>query len=189
MEEEKTVTTVDVKMVYAIVFIFALIICAGGLSFYFKIYPLLNPRMKTPADFANNFIETEILCKWREKASEVEIKVLNGIKITGWTNRWQETDSTPNTTASNRTVYEGCCAVSQDLLGWLIKYGYKIYVKEMGKAFVVECKMAAKLDNGTPIKRTIDIYFDKSRLKEAKNFRILDATVYVMIPREREKKK
>jgi len=188
-EEVKVEKTVSIKVVIIIVIAFALIIAAISLSFYFKIMPLLNPRLFTPSDFANNFIETEILCKWKEKASDVEVKTLHGIKVTAWTNRRQETDSTPNTTASNRTVYEGCCAVSRDLFGWLIKYGYKIYVEEMKQSFVVECLMAKELKDGTPIKRTIDIYMDKSRLEEAKNFRILNATIQVTIPRQKEEKK
>lgn len=157
--------------------------------FWWRIYPLLNPRLKTPADFANNIIETEILCVWRERVDEVEIKTLRNIKITGWTNRKEETDSRPFETASGRVPYEGCCAVSRDLFGWLINFGDRIFIEETGESLVVECKLADKLKDGTPIKRTIDKYYDKSRLEEAKNFRILDATIQVTIPRERNKER
>lgn len=163
------------------------IIASGAGYFWLKIYPLLNPRFKTPADFANNIIETQILCVWKERASDVEIKKLKNMKITAYTNRPQETDSTPNISASNRPVYEGSCAVSRELFGWLINFSDKIFIEEMQESFVVECKLANKLKDGTPIRRTIDIYMDKTRLEEAKNFRILNATVYVTIPRERKK--
>lgn len=176
----------NIRVTWAAIGFLLFIIISGTGYFYFKIHPLLNPRFKTPADFANNIIETHIHCIYRERARDVKIEKLNKMKITAYTNRKQETDSTPNISASNRPVYEGSCAVSRELFGWLINFGDRIFVEEIGESFVVECKLADKLDNGTPIRRTIDIYMDKSRLEEAKNFRILNATVYVTIPRERK---
>ena len=40
--------------------------------------------------------------------------------VTCYTNRIEETDSSPNQTATGRIVYEGSCAISQDIFGPVI---------------------------------------------------------------------
>ncbi|MEM2742293.1 MAG: hypothetical protein QXD95_09145 [Nitrososphaeria archaeon] len=60
-------------------------------------------------------------------------------KITYYTNRKEETDSTPNITASGRFVYEGSCAVSPDLkTKYCLKFGDLVYIEKLDQFFVIE---------------------------------------------------
>lgn len=86
-----------------------------------------------------------------------EILPLKDIRVTSYTNRVEETDSTPNHTASGRMVYEGSCAVSQDLFRKEIFPGDVVYVAKLKKFFIVEDTMNPRLT------RTLDIFVYKSR--------------------------
>lgn len=73
------------------------------------------------------------------------------LKITYYTNRVEETDSTPNITATGTKVREGIVGVSRDLLkqGWT--HGKYIYVANEG-IYRIEDTMNAKH------KQSIDIF-------------------------------
>lgn len=88
----------------------------------------------------------------------IKIIHLKDVVITAYSNRVEETDNTPNIGASGRRVYEGCCAISQDLKG-LIKFGDIVYVKKLDMFYVVEDVMNERHKN------SLDIFFYKETKK------------------------
>jgi len=154
-------------------------------------YPLHKvPKLLTPADFSNAYWDVEILCRWRYRVCDgAESIRVSDITVSGYTDREEETDSNPQETATGRQPYVGSCAVSRDLWGWLIKEGYSIYIPALGKMKVIaEDKMAAKLADGTPIKRQIDIFYHREDLDVARKILIKNTTIHIS-KIEREKKK
>ena len=105
--------------------------------------------------------------------------VVNGVKITAYNNERRQTDSTPNTMASNRIVYEGAVAISSDIVKkYKLKFGDIVYIPVLGSYFVFEDKMGnGRKENERTITNTIDIFtFDK---EHSKNFRHLNQEVII----------
>lgn len=105
--------------------------------------------------------------------------VVNGVKITAYNNECRQTDSTPNTMASNRIVYEGAVAISSDIVKkYKLKFGDIVYIPVLGSYFVFEDKMGnGRKENERTITNTIDIFtFDK---EHSKNFRHLNQEVII----------
>lgn len=174
-----------------IMIILGFLAVAGIMSyFWLRIYPMLNPRFKTPADFADSYWDIKILCTWRMRIKDgAESIKVRKIDITAYTDRVQETDSNPQETASGRQPYVGSCAVSRDLWGWLIKEGYKIYIPALNKReVIVEDKLADKDKRGKLIRRRIDIFYHREDLDVARKILIKNTVIYIS-KIEREKKK
>lgn len=90
--------------------------------------------------------------------AEYTKKVMNNIRVTSYNNHTNQTDDTPNVTATSRPVREGIVAVSRDFLnkGWA-KYGDLIYVDCFEKWYTIEDTMHERFS------RHIDIFlFDKN---------------------------
>ena len=68
------------------------------------------------------------------------------VKVTAYSPRIEETDSTPDITAANTKVRPGIIAVSRDLFnkGWI--FGKKVYIKSLG-IFTIEDLMAKRKTN------------------------------------------
>lgn len=68
------------------------------------------------------------------------------VKVTAYSPRQEETDSTPDITAANTKVRPGIVAVSRDLFdkGWI--FGKKVYIKSLG-IFTIEDLMAKRKTN------------------------------------------
>lgn len=83
------------------------------------------------------------------------------VDVSAYTNREQETDSTPNITCTmDRVRPEYTVAVSHDLMYLL---GHRIYIYGLG-VFLVQDLMNERW------RMKVDVYFDKSRLARAKEF-------------------
>lgn len=85
-------------------------------------------------------------------------RVLNNIQITSYNNHADQTDDTPNITATNRPVRENMVAASPDLLNkGIIHYGDLVYIDCMKQWYVVEDTMNKRFE------RRLDIFlFDKN---------------------------
>lgn len=85
-------------------------------------------------------------------------RVLNNIQITSYNNHANQTDDTPNITATNRPVRENMVAASPDLLNkGIIHYGDLVYIDCMKQWYVVEDTMNRRFE------RRLDIFlFDKN---------------------------
>lgn len=93
--------------------------------------------------------------------------------MTAYTNRPQETDSTPNWTSISDRVRVGGIAASQD---WIksgkVRYGDIIFVPELGRFFTVNDCMNERL------KKRFDVFtFD---LEEARRFGLKHVQVYLV---------
>ena len=78
------------------------------------------------------------------------------IKVTSYNNVPNQTDSTPNITASNRPVYEGSVALSRDFFKKGVRYGDLLYIDCFDSWYIIEDKMNARFTN------RVDIFlFDK----------------------------
>lgn len=78
------------------------------------------------------------------------------IKVTAYNNAPNQTDSTPNITASNRPVYEGSVALSRDFFKKGVRYGDLLYIDCFDGWYIIEDKMNARFTN------RVDIFlFDK----------------------------
>lgn len=88
---------------------------------------------------------------------------LKNLKLTYYTNTIQETDETPNITASNRIVAEGYVALSRDLISkYNVKWGDLFCMQD--KCFVIEDTMNLKN------KKSVDIFIytrDKKKLNRS----------------------
>ena len=85
-------------------------------------------------------------------------RVLNNIQITSYNNHANQTDDSPNITATNRPVRENMVAASFDLLNkGLVHYGDLVYIDCMKQWYVVEDTMNRRFE------RRLDIFlFDKN---------------------------
>lgn len=99
----------------------------------------------------------EIPQKYDLRGSEYTKRVLNNITITSYNNHSEQTDETPNITATNRPVRENMIAASFDLLNkGFIHYGDLVYIDCMKQWYVVEDTMNKRFE------RRLDIFlFDK----------------------------
>lgn len=82
---------------------------------------------------------------------------LKDITITSYNNHANQTDDSPNITATNRPVREGIVAASPDLINkGIIKYGDLVYIDCFNKWYTVEDTMNKRFE------RRLDIFlFDK----------------------------
>lgn len=86
-------------------------------------------------------------------------KVLTDITVTSYNNHENQTDETPNITATSRPVREGMVAVSRDFIvnNW-VKYGDLIYIDCFDKWYVVEDTMNPRFE------KRLDVFlFDKTK--------------------------
>lgn len=96
--------------------------------------------------------------KYNLTNTEYVKRVLNNIQITSYNNHSNQTDDTPNITATNRPVRENMVAASPDLLNkGIIHYGDLVYIDCMKQWYVVEDTMNRRFE------RRLDIFlFDKN---------------------------
>lgn len=102
---------------------------------------------------SNNIIYVE--SKYDLSKAEYSERVIRDVAITSYNNDINQTDDTPNVTASNRPVREGMVAVSRDFLSY-VKYGDLIYVDCFDRWFIVDDTMNKRFT------KRIDIFlFDR----------------------------
>lgn len=89
---------------------------------------------------------------------------LKGVTLTAYSNRVEETDSTPNITCTGRPVRDGMLAVSRDLWKKKIFPGDIVCVENMDRCFVADDTMNARFVN------RMDVFMYD--LKKAGNFKI-----------------
>lgn len=82
----------------------------------------------------------QVESKYDLSKAEYSERVIRGVTITSYNNDINQTDDTPNVTASNRPVREGMVAVSRDFLSYA-KYGDLIYVDCFDRWFIVDDTM------------------------------------------------
>lgn len=112
-----------------------------------------------------NKIYIEIPVKYEfDFEDSVEILKIKDVSVTAYCNRVEETDSTPNLTATGRIVCEGMVAVSQDLFRKSINPGEIIYLTKLNKYFIVDDTMNQRHT------KSVDIFMHRSRLKDVKKF-------------------
>lgn len=119
----------------------------------------LFPIKDHEVQFIESIRNSELSLKVKYKLpieSGCYIKKIKNIRFTAYNNHAVQTDSTPNITGSQRMVYEGSVAVSQDLLKGTVKYGDLAYVESLNKFFIIEDAM-----NKRYIKRMDIFLFDK----------------------------
>lgn len=99
----------------------------------------------------------EIPQKYNLEGTEYTKRVLNNITITSYNNHANQTDDSPNITATSRPVRENMVAASFDLLNkGLVHYGDLVYIDCMKQWYVVEDTMNKRFE------RRLDIFlFDK----------------------------
>ena len=95
----------------------------------------------------------EIPQKYNLNDTEHTRRVLKDITITSYNNHSNQTDDSPNITATNRPVRENMVAASFDLLNkGLVHYGDLIYIDCMKQWYVVEDTMNRRFE------RRLDIF-------------------------------
>lgn len=84
-------------------------------------------------------------------------RVLKDVTVTSYNNHEDQTDATPNVTATNRPIREGVIAASRDLLkNGIIHYGDLVYIDCFDKWYIVEDTMNQRFE------RRLDVFlFDK----------------------------
>ena len=102
--------------------------------------------------------------------TESDIIELDGITITSYNNKAEQTDDTPHIMASNRMVYEGAIAISRDLKSkYDLKYGD--ILEHNNRFFVIEDLMNERYKN------RVDIFsFDK---EYSKNIHFKDQSIKI----------
>ena len=100
-------------------------------------------------------------------------------KITAYNPVVNQTDAQPLTTASNRPVYEGCIAISQDIVNkYKLKFGDLVFIPSLNRTYIYEDKMAYGRKPGERvITNTIDVFMYNTEV--AKNFLIKDEEVVI----------
>lgn len=95
--------------------------------------------------------------KYNLEGTEYTKKVLKDITITSYNNHAEQTDDTPNITATSRPVRENMVAVSFDLLNkGIVHYGDLVHIDCMQQWYVVEDTMNKRFE------KRMDIFlFDK----------------------------
>lgn len=95
----------------------------------------------------------EIPQKYNLTGTEYTKRVLNDITITSYNNHANQTDDSPNITATSRPVRENMVAASPDLLTkGLVHYGDLVYIDCMKQWYVVEDTMNKRFE------RRLDIF-------------------------------
>lgn len=110
------------------------------------------------SSFDNSHINDMINIKYDLSKVEYTKLLLKDITITSYNNEQNQTDSTPNITASNRLVYEGSIAISRDLkTKYNLKFGDIVYIPNFKTYYVIEDLMNKRFKN------SVDIFkFDKN---------------------------
>ena len=93
------------------------------------------------------------------KDTEYVKQVINDVKITSYNNHTNQTDETPNITATGRPVREGIVAVSRDFLTKnMVKYGDLMYIDCFDRWYTIEDTMHERHN------KHVDIFlFDKEQ--------------------------
>ena len=96
--------------------------------------------------------------RYNLEGTEYVKRVLNDIVITSYNNHSDQTDDSPNITATSRPVRENMVAASPDLLTkGLVHYGDLVYIDCMKQWYTVEDTMNKRFE------RRLDIFlFDKA---------------------------
>ena len=99
----------------------------------------------------------EIPQRYNLTGTEYTKRVLNNVTITSYNNHAEQTDDSPNITATSRPVRENMVAASFDLLNkGFIHYGDLVYIDCMKQWYVVEDTMNRRFE------KRLDIFlFDK----------------------------
>lgn len=99
----------------------------------------------------------EIPQKYNLTGTEYVKRVLNNVTVTSYNNHENQTDDSPNITATNRPVRENMVAVSPDFLNkGLAHYGDLVYIDCMQQWYVIEDTMNKRFE------KRMDIFlFDK----------------------------
>ena len=128
---------------------------------------------RNPEDFLRP-VEITIPVRYKFTADiGIIIEKYTGFTITCYSNRKEETDDTPNHTATGRMVYDGSCAVSQDYFRKKIFPGDILYVKELDRFFIVE-------DTTNPRhKKLVDVFYFRGE-KPPVPKPIKNSTIYVI---------
>jgi 3D (Asp-Asp-Asp) domain-containing protein len=111
-------------------------------------------------DLEQKLKPVELVIPVRYKIDITDIIIMKeNVLVTCYSNRPQETDHTPNITATGRLVYAGSCAVSQDLFRKTIYPGDLIYIVKLNKWFIVEDTTNARHQ------KLIDIFYFRDEQK------------------------
>jgi len=121
---------------------------------------LLLTRDNTVKDLDQRLKPTELTIPVRYKIDITDVIIMKeNVLVTCYSNRSQETDNTPNITATGRLVYSGSCAVSQDLFRKTIHPGDLIYIVKLNKWFIVEDTTHARHQ------KLVDVFYFKDEPK------------------------
>lgn len=133
--------------------LFCLLFGAGFSYIYQKHYP---KEVIKEVEVDHSLI-IEVPQKYNLTGAEYTKRILNNITVTSYNNHMNQTDDSPNITATNRPVRENMVAASFDLLNkGFVHYGDLVYIDCMKQWYVVEDTMNKRFE------RTLDIFlFDK----------------------------
>lgn len=115
-------------------------------------------------------LEISIMLRYKITPEDgLTVQCIGNLPITSYNNVPEQTDSTPNYTATSRMVKEGMVAVSQDLWKKKVHPGDILYIRKLNKYYIVDDTMHSKWKN------RIDVFvYDKKQ-----NFS-LTSDVYVI---------
>jgi 3D (Asp-Asp-Asp) domain-containing protein len=117
-------------------------------------------KNNTVKDLEQRLKPTELTIPVRYKINITDVIIMKeNVLVTCYSNRSQETDNTPNITATGRLVYSGSCAVSQDLFRKTIHPGDLIYIVKLNKWFIVEDTTHARHQ------KLVDVFYFKDEPK------------------------
>lgn len=128
----------------------------------YKAYDLYRKQVHpTPSEYMRSVLVVDII-KHYEITPEMTLhyEILKDIRVTPYTNRECETDSTPNLGAEGKMVCEGTIAISQDLYRKKVQPGDIVYVKRLNRYFEALDTMNVRH------KDSCDVFFYKRRLSE-----------------------
>lgn len=137
--------------------LFVISVCGitGGAIYQYK-HPVVKIK-EVQVEVQKGITTIEVTHKFNLTGAEYTKKVMNNITVTSYNNIENQTDDTPNVTATSRPVREGMVAVSRDFLnkGWA-HYGDLVYIDCFDKWFVVEDTMNQRFE------KRMDVFlFDK----------------------------
>lgn len=134
-----------------------------------------NGVFKTPVDYVKHPLVIELPVHYElDLDMGLEIRKIENMNVTCYNNLENQTDKTPNITATGRIVYQGSCAVSQDLFKKSIYPGDIVYVAKLKRYLIVEDTMNVRHINH------LDIFMFKKHLKKAQEFGLQKSDVYVI---------
>ena len=149
----------------------AIMLAATALIYVIK---LERPFGVTPNDYIKNPLEISVDAKYALTVDMgLQIQKIEKMTVTMYTNRVEETDNAPDIGAG-RMVYEGSCAVSQELFNKTVHAGDIVYVELLKKYYIVEDTMNQRYT------KHIDIFTYKKNLKTAQDFGAKMSDIYVI---------